>query len=521
MFPRTPQVVKTLHRKHQCLTEISKKLLSTSPKPKDKTPYSRKEARNQNFKKESEYQYQKNLEASTKKDLLRNQDRKSSGTFESSQMPLRSKFMDPSFQSKKSRVLAGNYSKHEELNSSSKPEIIKELPDDDKEDVLFNTLFGARFIELNRPSKFNALNSSMIRKIIPRLQEWAKSDMVNVIIIKGCGPKAFCAGGDVVELVKLNRTGKEGQKESADYFALEYKLDHLIATYSKPYVAFMDGYTMGGGVGLSMHAPIRIATERTVFAMPETKIGLFPDIGASFFLPRLTGSIGTYLGLTGSKIEGANVFYSGIATHYLHSSSLHSLEMRLAELRFKDYDSLEERLGLLNSTIKEFDTGLPHDQEILFTDKRLESINRCFDKGSITSILAALEAEKEVDKPWAEEALKTLQAHSPTSLCVTLRLMQLGKKWSIAESFRREYMLAARFMEKSDFNEGVDALLIRKDLSPKWDPPVIADYETENEIVEPYFKTEGIKPIKLLNEIDFQEYPHNNYGFRSRVDVKK
>ncbi|POS82758.1 hypothetical protein EPUL_006194, partial [Erysiphe pulchra] len=435
-------------------------------------------------------------------------------------MPLRSKLRDPNFQNRKVRTIREYDSNKRVPVSNNISEIIKELPEDDKEDVLFNTLFGARFIELNRPSKFNALNSSMIRKIIPRLQEWAKSDMANVVIIKGCGPNAFCAGGDVVELVKLNRTGKEGQKKSADYFALEYKLDHLIATYSKPYVAFMDGHTMGGGVGLSMHAPIRIATERTVFAMPETKIGLFPDIGASFFLPRLTGSIGTYLGLTGETIKGVNVFYSGIATHYIHSSSLYSLEMRLAELRFKDYDSLEERLSLLNSTIEEFVTGLPHDQEIVFSGKRLESINRCFDKGSMISVLAALEAEKEVDKLWSEKTLDTLKSRSPTSLCVTLRLMQLGKTWSIAESFKREYILAARFMEKSDFNEGVDALLIRRDKSPKWDPSVIENIETENAIVEPFFNIEGIEPIKLLNETDFHEYPHNNYGFRSQEDIK-
>ncbi len=140
------------------------------------------------------------------------------------------------------------------------------------------------------------------------VQEWEKSQMANVVIIKGAGEKAFCAGGDVAALAQLNRDGADGQRKSQEYFGLEYKLDHLIATYSKPYVAFMDGITMGGGVGLSVHAPFRIATERTVFAMPECSIGFFPDVGGSFFLPRLLeGEVGTYLALTSARLTGVNV----------------------------------------------------------------------------------------------------------------------------------------------------------------------------------------------------------------------
>src|SRR6266487_6143992 len=146
--------------------------------------------------------------------------------------------------------------------------------------------------------------------------------MANVIVIKGAGPRALCAGGDVAQLAEWNKKGKAGLQKSIEYFGLEYKLDHLIATYSKPFVAFMDGITMGGGVGLSVHAPFRIATEKTLFAMPETTIGFFPDVGASFFLPRMPGAVGTYLALTSEKLKGVNVFYSGVATHYLHSTSL-------------------------------------------------------------------------------------------------------------------------------------------------------------------------------------------------------
>lgn len=183
--------------------------------------------------------------------------------------------------------------------------VIKEAPGDAPNDVLFNSIYGLRTITLNRPNKLNSLDGSMIRKIVPRLQEWTKSDMANVIVMKGEG-RAFCAGGDVAALAKQNGT-PEGQAESTNYFAHEYALDHYIATYEKPYVAFIDGITMGGGVGLSVHAPFRIATEKTVFAMPETTIGLFPDVGASFFLPRLDGQLGMYLALTSEQLKGVNV----------------------------------------------------------------------------------------------------------------------------------------------------------------------------------------------------------------------
>ena len=180
----------------------------------------------------------------------------------------------------------------------------RELPGDEPDDVLFNSHFGVRSIELNRPKKLNSLDGSMCRKIIPRLLEWEKSDMVSAVIMKGAGDKALCAGGDVAALAQWNQEGEEGRQKSIDYFALEYRLDYLIATYNRPYISFMDGITMGGGVGLSVHAPFRIATERTLFAMPETSIGFFPEVGGSFFLPRLDGQLGKYLALTSDRLKG-------------------------------------------------------------------------------------------------------------------------------------------------------------------------------------------------------------------------
>jgi 3-hydroxyisobutyryl-CoA hydrolase len=211
----------------------------------------------------------------------------------------------------------------------------------------------------------------------------------------GAGEKALCAGGDVAALAEYNKEGPEGQQRSKDYFGLEYQLDHLIATYSKPYIAYMDGITMGGGVGLSVHAPFRIATERTVFAMPETKIGFFPDVGGGFFLPRLDGYTGRYLALTSETLKGVNVFYAGIGTHYIHSSNLGALTQRLSELDFSDSMAHPERLDLIDATIDEFSSGLPHDEVPELTGNKREAIDRCFRYTTVEEILDALKKEEQ------------------------------------------------------------------------------------------------------------------------------
>ena len=404
------------------------------------------------------------------------------------------------------------------MASASGFEAIKEQPGDDPDDVLFNSHYGVRTIELNRPKKLNSLNASMARKIIPRLLEWQKSDMANILIISGAGPKAFCAGGDVAALAQQNTSGPQGQQQSQAYFGLEYQLDHLIATYSKPYIAYMDGITMGGGVGLSVHTPIRIATERTLFAMPETTIGFFPDVGGSFFLPRLEGKIGTYLALTSERLKGVNAFYAGVATHYIDSSTLPSLTARLAELQFKDYEDLRTRLATIDSTIAEFDSGLPHDELMLLAGERRRAIDRCFRSTSIEGILTALEKETNRDpatdptniRNWATETLETLSQRSPTSLRVALRQMQLGPKWSIAETFEQEHALAGKFMTRPDFTEGVSARLIRKPATtPVWNPPTL-DGVSDADVDDMFRPTPGEQRLQLINpsRTNYREYPH-------------
>lgn len=415
-------------------------------------------------------------------------------------------------------------------------ELPRELPGDDPDDVLFNSLYGVRTIELNRPKKLNSLNGSMARKILPRLREWEKSHLANMVIISGAGPKAFCAGGDVAELATQNKQGPEGQKKSSDYFALEYKLDHLIATYSKPYIAVMDGITMGGGVGLSVHAPFRIATEKTVFAMPETTIGFFPDVGGSFFLPRLDGEIGTYLALTSERLHGVQAFYAGIATHYLDSSVLAQLTTRLSELVFNDHASLTQRLQLIDATISEFASTLPSPDSYgagshgnLTGDLR-EAIDRTFKYDTVEEILSALRKEAESADPklaeWAQATQKTIALRSPTSLRVTLRQLREGRHWNISETFIREHKIASRFMAHPDFVEGVTARLINKPpTKPQWKPATLAEVSQAD--VDEFFASPSeeealtlVTPYEGALAQDYTEYPHAVFALPSESDIQ-
>ncbi|KAJ5587443.1 3-hydroxyisobutyryl-CoA hydrolase [Penicillium hispanicum] len=423
-------------------------------------------------------------------------------------MPLRAKVTNPAF-----RATA---------TMSTSTEIPKELPGDEPDDVLFNSIYGLRSIELNRPKKLNSLNGSMARKIFPRLKEWEKSHLANIILISGAGSKALCAGGDVAALALQNEQGLEGQRASTDFFGLEYRLDHTIATYSKPVISFMDGITMGGGVGLSMHAPFRIATERTVFAMPETTIGFFPDVGGSFFLPRLDGETGTYLALTSERLNGVQALYSGIATHYLHSSVLSNVTQRLSELVFPDHVGLGERLDIVNKTMAEFSLGLPslHEEPILLAGGLRSAIDRCFKFNTIEEIFQALESETE-QKEWAQKTLETLSIRSPTSLKVTLRQLRLGKKWGISETFQREHEIAANFMRHPDFVEGVKARLMSKPArQAQWQPATLQ--EVSQEAVDTFFTIpEGESRLPLLSQGDYNNYPHARFALPAEVEIEK
>lgn len=291
---------------------------------------------------------------------------------------------------------------------------------------------------------------------------------------------------------------------------------------------------MGGGVGLSLHAPFRIATENTVFAMPETTIGFFPDVGASFFLPRLDGALGLYLALTSAQLHGVDVFWSGVATHYLHSTSLPDLEARLAELRFPDSAPLQTRLRLINATLEEFCTGFPKPPTASLVGGDLRAaIDYVFQPAhrSLDAIFTALRGLEDHDHQnppeivdWAKKTRETILQRSPTSAHVTLRQFREGARWDIAETFRRELGLAGRFMSHPDFVAGVSALLIHKPKTkPIWTPARMEDV-TEKEVAR--FFSSPPADLPLADDADGQTgwpwktYPHAWIGLPGEGEVR-
>lgn len=358
--------------------------------------------------------------------------------------------------------------------------------------------------------------------------------MAQLVVIKGAG-RAFCAGGDVAVLAKQCETGPEGQEAAKAYFALEYKLDHYIATYNKPIVALIDGITMGGGVGLSVHAPFRIATEKTVFAMPETTIGFFPDVGASFFLPKMDGGLGLYLALTSERLKGPENLqvsshkfhdpattdlcssFAGVASHYLDSSSLPDLEARLSELQFDKNASYEERLITIDSTIEEFTTGLPHDKPMHMDSTIRVALDYAFEN-SIRSIKTVFErltslvetpATPENVREWAKKTTATIRERSPTSVQVTMAMLRGQGLINIADAFQQEYHIASRFMEHPDFVTGVTARLIeKKSERPAWQPNTIE--EVSGADVLSFFSEDptALELVDLEGSEDYVDYPY-------------
>ncbi|XP_017054900.1 3-hydroxyisobutyryl-CoA hydrolase, mitochondrial isoform X2 [Drosophila ficusphila] len=342
--------------------------------------------------------------------------------------------------------------------SNTKPTTMAYSARQSSSSVLATESSNKGMIILNRPKALNAINLEMVRKIYKHLKKCEKSK--SLVIIKGTGEKAFCAGGDVRALVEAGPTD-----ESKSFFREEYSTNALIGNYKIPYIAIIDGITMGGGVGLSVHGKYRVATDRTMFAMPETAIGLFPDVGGSYFLPRLQGKLGLYLGLTGYRLRGGDVFYSGIATHYCESSKIPDLETAL--LNCPDADDVPELLQKFHSKPE-----APFSLQPV-----LEQINKNFSADSVEGILENLQND---GSEWAKKTLETLCKVSPTSMKVTFRQLELGSQLSLAQCLIMEYRLAVRHLERSDFKEGVRALLIDKDQKPQWHPTKLADVTEEH-----------------------------------------
>jgi len=350
------------------------------------------------------------------------------------------------------------------------------------DDVLTSVEAGIGRIRLNRPKAIHALTTVMCEKMSEALLAWRTDPNVRVIVIDHAEGRGFCAGGDVIMLA---RSGNEGGEQARHFFFAEYRLNHLLFAYPKPTVAIMDGITMGGGVGISLPCDFRVATENTRLAMPETGIGLFPDVGGGWYLSRLPGRVGEYMALTGARLDGAECHYLGLATHYVEQSALPDMIERIA----KTPTRLKGAIGAFAAT--------PPEAKIAVN---LPNITKLFASDRLEDVLAALEAE---DTEWADSELATLSSKSPLSCKVSLRLLaEGGTRASFADEMKAEYALAGRIVRTHDFREGVRALLIEKTGDPHWDPatPDGVSDEMLDVLFAPLPETEAWTPFPEIKE---------------------
>ncbi|HGL4256791.1 enoyl-CoA hydratase/isomerase family protein [Burkholderia dolosa] len=340
-------------------------------------------------------------------------------------------------------------------------------------DVLFRVVNRVALITLNRPAALNALSYAMIGELAALFARCRDDDRIVAVVLRGAGGKGFCAGGDVRELHRM-----VAQRETwLPFFVDEYRLDYAIHTFPKPVVALMDGVTMGGGMGLAQGAALRVATERSRIAMPETRIGLVPDVGATHFLARMPVELELYVGLTGATLSGADALSAKLADLCVPSTWLDTFETRIERANWDG-----DVLAALRKVFEPPCNVVPHAA----LDSQLPWIVRHFDKRSgVERIVATLKQDLARDelpreqRQWLQATLDALAAHSPTMLSVTREALLRGRQMTLAESFRMELGIVARAIEEGDFREGVRAHLIDKDRKPRWAPASLVELRAE------------------------------------------
>jgi enoyl-CoA hydratase len=334
-------------------------------------------------------------------------------------------------------------------------------------DVLLTERGRAGFISLNRPKALNALNLSMVRALEPFYHKCAKAPHIYGIVLEGRG-RAFCAGGDIRSIYELGRAQPE---EALRFYAEEYQHNWTLESFTKPNVALIDGIIMGGGIGVSLYGTHRVAGESTRFAMPETSIGFFPDIGGGWFLPRMPGKTGLYLGLTGNSIGQADAYYVGAATHCIHSSGFGTIKAAMIEA-----DPIDPVLDSLHD--------LPPGGHL---DELREAIDRCFSAPSVEGILERLGEETGDHADWARQTRSRLLACAPLGLKTTFEQIRRGEDYaSLKEALTAEYRLTTRFLAMPDLYEGVRAAIIDRNSPPQWQPASLA--EVSDEFVQSLFE---------------------------------
>jgi enoyl-CoA hydratase len=320
-------------------------------------------------------------------------------------------------------------------------------------------------LTLDRPKALNALSEPMCAAIDRTLAVWARDDTVAAVVIRSAVDRAFCAGGDVRASYEDGLRWRRGEGDGAlgrEIFRTEYRMNRRLKTFPKPYVALIDGITMGGGVGISIHGSHRVATERTLWAMPETGIGFFPDVGMTYALPRLAGEIGTYLGLTGARLKAGDLAALGIATHVIPADTIPAcLDALVSSIELGNAPAAIER------SLARFGRAAAEPSEIK-PDRAL--IDRCFAYDRVEQIIAALSGS---DDPFAGKTLAALSKLSPTSLKLTLKALRSGAGMKFDECMVMEYRMSQAVLTGRDFYEGIRAQLVDKDRSPKWYPAAL------------------------------------------------
>jgi enoyl-CoA hydratase len=347
-------------------------------------------------------------------------------------------------------------------------------------DILFSRRGAAGIVTLNRPQALNAVTHGMVHALRAQLQAWSEDDAVMRVVVTAAGERAFSAGGDIRHLYDLGQAGQ--YEEALAFWRDEYPLNALIKAYRKPYVSLIDGIVMGGGVGVSVHGSHRVAGDRFSFAMPEVGIGFFPDVGATWFLPRMPGEIGTYCALTGERFNAADGFAAGIATHRVPSARFPAL--------------LEGLSGPvpIDAVLAAFSEPAGEGPIIA----RKAAIDRLFAGSSVEAILAALDGEAgsdDADADWAAKTAASIRAKSPLSLKLALAQVRRGRTFDFATCMRAEFRIVSRIIQGHDFYEGVRAVIVDKDNAPRWRPASLG--EVSDAEVERHFapRAEGELPL--------------------------
>ncbi len=334
---------------------------------------------------------------------------------------------------------------------------------------------GIGYVTINRPEVLNALNHDVVLAMRDCLRKWEAHDGVHLVIVQGAGPKAFCAGGDIKSIYQARNDTNTWMGMRQSFYRDEYGLNHYIASYKKPYISLCDGICMGGGMGVAVAGPYRVSTERSLWAMPETAIGFFPDVGAGYFLNKCPGFIGCFLGLTGYRMHTSDLIYTGLATHYIPSHRLHLLQETLARSK------TEERPQEVLEAVLDHYT---RDVVVPSPLQRIRAgIDRCFAYDTIENIMEALERE---EGEWAAKAFTSMSQASPISLKVTRAHFKHTKNMRLEQVLDEDFKLSQKFMAHPDFFEGVRALLVDKDKKPRWKPYNVRDVTIE--MVDDYLR---------------------------------